>query len=129
MAFIGTTISASPTIAVVAGAGIEAGAGKAVKLNENGQAVLCSAAGESALGILILQTPDVVKAGESVTVQIKDIGVAAAGSTIAAGACVTVDTAGKLTAAAEGNYVLGQALEAATAGNFVKVQIAKGGKY
>ena len=129
MAFIGTTINASPTIAVVAGAEITAGAGKAVKLNENGQAVLCSAAGESAFGILIMQTPDAVKAGESVTVQIKDIGLAVAGGTIAAGACVTVDNAGQLTAAADGHYVLGQALEAATAGNFVHVQIAKGGKY
>ena len=58
--YIGTSASTSPAFAAVAGAKIEGGAGKAVKFDSDGNIVLCSTAGEAALGVLILQTAGTV---------------------------------------------------------------------
>ena len=66
--YIGTSASTSPTFAAVAGAKIEGGAGKAVKFDSSGNIILCSTAGEAALGILLLQSVDTINQGDSVTV-------------------------------------------------------------
>ena len=126
--FIGTSISTSPVIAAAAGAAIEKGAGKAVKFDGNGNIVLCSTAGEAALGVLILQHADKIAAGDTVTVQIERQGQALAGGTIAAGDLLAVNASGAVVKAGTGNYVIGQALSAGVAGGFVNIQIIKGGQ-
>lgn len=126
--YIGSSINKSPTISAVAGAKITGGAGKAVKFDSNGKIVLCSVAGEAALGILILQTADEVAAGDSVTVQIAAIGQAMAGGSIAAGDLLAVTTDGTLTKAAATNYVVGQALSAGSANGLVECIICRGGQ-
>ena len=128
MNYIGASINTSATIYGVVAEKIENGAGKAVKFDGDGKVVLCSAAGEAAIGVLIMQTPDVVAAGDEVTIQIKDIGPVVASGAIALGAEVTVDANGKIKAAASGNAVLGQAMTSASAdGDIVQVQITKTG--
>lgn len=126
--YIGSSINKSPVIAAVAGAKITGGAGKAVKFDSSGNVVLCSAAGEAAIGILILQTADEVAVGDSVTVQISAIGKAVAGGSIAAGDLLAVTTDGTLTKAAATNYVVGQALSAGSANGFVDVILCRGGQ-
>ena len=128
MNYIGASVNTSATIYGVVATEIKNGAGKAVKFNSDGKVVLCSTAGEAAIGVLIAQTPDVVAAGDEVTIQIKDIGPAVAAAAIAVGAEVTVDANGKVKTAASGNAVLGQAMTSASAdGDFVQIQITKTG--
>lgn len=132
--FIGTSISTSPTIAGVAGAAIEKGAGKAVKFDATGGIVLCNAAGEAAIGFLILQTNDAVAKGDSVTVQVCARGQVYAGAAVKAGDLLSVDANAKVvpatagTTAAVGTYVIGQALEAGVADGLVHIDVFKGGK-
>lgn len=126
--YIGTSVSTSPTFAAVAGAKIEGGAGKAVKFDSDGNVVLCSTAGEAALGVLILQTADTVNQGDSVTVQILGRGQAVAGGAIAAGDLLAVNASGQVVKAAAGNSVVGQALTAGSAGGFVECILCRGGQ-
>lgn len=126
--YIGSSINKSPTFAGVAGAEIIKGAGKAVKFDGSGNIVLCSSAGEAAIGILILQTADKVANGESVTVQISARGQAVAGGSIAAGDLLAVDANGALVKAAASNYVVGQALSAGSNNGFVDVVLCRGGQ-
>lgn len=126
--YIGSSTSTSPTFAALAGAKIKGGAGKAVKFDSSGNIILCSTAGEAALGFLILQTADVVNLGDSVTVQILGRGQVVAGGTIAAGDMLTVNASGQVTKAAAGNSVVGQALEAGVSGGFVHAIICHGGQ-
>lgn len=129
MAYIGSNVSMSPTIAIAAGEKIEAGAGKAVKLDSTGRVAVTSAAGEDAIGILILQTADVVEAGETVTVQIAGQGVAMHSTEIKAGQAVMANTTGSVIAATDGKFVIGYALENVT-GNagLIKILIDRGYK-
>lgn len=123
-----TSINDSPVITGKATAAIENGAFLAAKFDANGGIVLAGA-GENALGLLIATTPEAVKAGEDVTVQIKDIGLWKAGAAVAAGAELTADENGAAKTAVAGNYVTAIALEAAAApGAVIKVQIVKSGK-
>ena len=127
MSYIGSSISVSPTIAGTAAAAIENGAGKAVKYDTNGKIVLCSTAGESALGFLILQTDDKVEAGDTLTIQIFGIGMAVAGGTVAAGDLLAVNASAQVVKAADGNHIIGQALPVST-GGFISIQMLKGGQ-
>ena len=126
--FIGSSTSTSPVFAALAGAAIEKGAGKAVKFDASGNIVLCSAAGEAPVGILILQTADKVAMGDSATVQIRGLGQAIAGGTIAAGDLLSVDASGRVAKATSGHYVIGQAMSAGAAGGIISIDIFKGGK-
>lgn len=133
---IGTSINDSAVLSCVAGADITNGAGKAVKYNENGAVVLCNTAGESMLGIIILQTDAAVKEGESLTVQTCCKGKALAGGDIKAGDLLAVDTNGAFVKAEAGNHVVGQAIidKAAStgaawkAGSIFGIEILKGGQ-
>lgn len=133
---IGTSINGSATISGIAGADIANGAGKAVKYNGDGEIVLCSAAGEAMLGILILQTADAVKEGESLTVQTCCKGKALAGGAIKVGDLLAVDANGAFVKAAAGDHVVGQAVidKAAStgaawkAGSIFGIEILKGGQ-
>ena len=125
MSYHGTGINDSPTIAAKAAANITDGAFLAAKLTAGGAAV-CGA-GEAAVGLFIPETEN-PKAGEDVTMQVKDIGLAKVGAAVNAGDLLSSDADGKLIQAASGNYILAQALEtAAAADQIIPVQICKAG--
>ncbi len=124
--YIGTSINESPVIAAQAGQAITGGALLAVAMSSTGVKVV-STAGDVALGLLIPETDD-VKTGDTVTVQIKDMGLWKVGAAVTAGDLLTPDATGKATKAAAGNFILAQALEAATAADqVIHVQIIKAG--
>lgn len=124
--YIGTSINESPVIAAQAGAEIKDGALLAVAMDATGVKTVAKA-GDVAVGLLIPET-DTVAAGDTVTIQVKDMGLWKAGAAVAAGDLLTPDAAGKATKAAAGNFILAQALEAATAADqVIRVQIIKAG--
>lgn len=124
--YIGTSINESPVIAAHAGQAITNGALLAVAMDADGVKVV-STAGGVAVGLLIPET-DNVAAGDTVTVQVKDMGLWKVGAAVAAGDLLTANAAGKAIKATAGNYILGQALEAATAADqVIHVQIIKAG--
>lgn len=125
MSYMGTGINDSPVIALTAAETIENAAFKAVKLDENGNAVLASE-GEAPIGLITAES-DNVSEGDDITVQIKDIGFAFAGEEIAVGAEVACGTDGKIKTAASGNFIIGFALEAAETDSIIRVQITKSG--
>jgi hypothetical protein len=95
-----------------------------VKFTATGVA-LCSVAGEQCDGFL----QNKPAAGAVCNVAVDGKSKAVAGGAIAKGARVTVTAAGKLAVAASGNYVLGIALEAATAdGDIIGVLINRTGR-
>ena len=127
--YLNFSINNSSTLPVKAGAEIADVRFKAVKLDANGNAVLASVAGEAFLGIAIPTTGNAegkVVAGDTVDVQIKDIGLAMAGAAFEAGKPLTTDANGKLVAAVSGNFIIGYALTASAAdGDIIQVQVAK----
>lgn len=125
MSYHGTGINDSPTIVAKAAADIASGAFLAAKLTDSGVAV--SGAGEAAIGLLIPETES-PKAGEDVTVQVKDIGLAKTGAAVNAGDLLASDASGKLIKATSGKFILAAALETATAADqIISVQICKAG--
>lgn len=124
--YIGTSINESPVIAAKAGAAITDGAMLAVSMDDNGVKIPTEA-GAVAVGLLIPET-ETVAVGDDVTVQVKDMGLWKTGAAVAAGDLLTTDTAGKAIKATAGNFVMAQALQAATAADqVVRVQIIKAG--
>lgn len=123
--YIGTSINESPVISGIAAADIADGAMLAVTLSTDGIKPATDA--DVPVGILIAETDD-IKQGDTVTVQVKDIGLWKVGDAVAAGDLLAADAAGKAIKAAAGKFVLGQALEAATAADqVIRVQIIKAG--
>lgn len=123
MVYVSNQINTSATI--VAPAGAEADyRGIAVKFNENG-AVVAAGAGEAAIGVGIITNPETTPAGVDVDIQVKEIGLCKAGAAIKAGDALAADAAGKLVPATDGQFVLGTALRAAGAEEFVSLQITK----
>jgi hypothetical protein len=123
--FIGSTINESATVTFKAKAELKDNQGLALALNE-GKLEL-PAAGANVLG-LSLFTNDDAKAGDSLTVQVKDIGKWIAGGAVAAGDELAVDAAGKAVKAAEDQFIVGIALSAAAAaGTVISVQLTKSG--
>lgn len=126
MAYTSTGINTSATIVGAAGAPITGVAGKAVKFDGTGNVVLGSVAGEAVIGIALLTNATDIKKGEDVDIQIKDIGKAVVGGTVAKGAELAVHTDGTLITATTGQFVIATALDAATkAGQIINVQITK----
>ena len=124
--YIGTSINESPVIAAKAGAAITDGAMLAVFMDDTGVKVPAEA-GAVAVGLLIPET-ETVAVGDDVTIQVKDMGLWKTGAAVAAGELLTPDTAGKATKATDGNFILAQALDAATAADqVIRVQIIKAG--
>ena len=119
MAYFGISINESPVLAEQVGAEIKGGSGKAVKYSA-GKVVLAGA-GEAICGVLIMQTPDVA-AGEEVTIQIKDIGMVAAGGTFVKGDALEAGANGTFVKASNGK-VCARALEDGAAGKFVRAHI------
>lgn len=125
MKYLATSINNSATITEKAGAQADY-RGKAVKYDSSGNVVLCSAAGEAAIGIGILTNDETTASGADVDIQVKEMGVAIAGGTIAKGDALAVNTSAQLVKSTAGNFVIATALEAATAaGQMIKIQITK----
>ena len=132
--YIGGQINQSPTITAKAGANVDDGRNKLYKFNTNGELVLAGA-GENVVGIGLIESGynDVtgaeagkVKQGDDLTVQIKDIGLVMAGAEISVGAEVASNEAGLAVTATDGNYVIGTALDKATAsGDYIYIAINK----
>lgn len=121
----GTGINDSATIVAKATAGIQGGAFLAAALTKDGISV--AKAGEAAIGVMIPET-DSPKAGEDVTIQVKDIGLAMAGEAVEPGDLLASGANGKLVKAASGSFILAAALDTATAaGQVIPVQIIKAG--
>ena len=124
MAYTGTGINTSATIVEAAGAAADF-RGKAVKYDENGKIVLAGA-GEVAIGVGIITNAEESKVGEDVDIQVKEIGLGLAGGAITKGAELAADAQGKLVKATAGQFVIGVALDSATAaGKYIKMQIVK----
>jgi hypothetical protein len=125
--FISTGINDTPTIVGKAGISLVNAACHAAVFDVNGNLVPAGA-GEPAIGIFIPSTPDVVNAGDDVTVQIKEIGLWITGAAVAAGAEVASNNAGQAITAVANAFIVGYALEAAGGpGAVIKVQITKSG--
>jgi endonuclease YncB( thermonuclease family) len=125
--FISTGINDTPTIVGKAGIPLVNAALHAAKFNAQGE-IVPAAAGDNAVGLFIASTPDNVAAGEDVTIQIKDVGLWVTGAAVLAGAEVAVNAAGQAITAAANAFIVGIALETATAaGQVIKVQIVKAG--
>jgi len=125
--FISTGINDTPTIVGKAGIPLVNAALHAAKFNAQGE-IVPAAAGDNAVGLFVPTTPDVVAAGADVNVQIKDIGLWVTGAAVLAGAEVASNAAGQAITAAANAFIVGIALETATAaGQIIKVQIVKAG--
>lgn len=125
MAYTAASISTSPTIVAPAAADADVRC-KAIKLDTSGNAVVASVAGEAVMGIAIITNDEVVKKGNDVDIQVKEIGLALAGGVIAPGDELSASTDGSLVKASEGHFVVATALEAAaTEGRLIRVQITK----
>ena len=130
----GVQINPSPTIVEKAGAVIADVRNRIMKYDDNGNVVLATAGTDIPVGVAIIEAGynDItgveagkVNPGERVDILIKDIGVVLAGGSIKKGQEVAAGANGAAVAAADGNYVLGIALDKAEAGEFLEIQIAK----
>ena len=130
----GVQINPSATIVEKAGAEITDVRNRIVKFDENGNVILATAGTDIPVGIAIIEAGynDIsgvesgkVKAGEDVDILIKDMGVVLAGGAIKKGQEVAAGANGLAVAAADGNYVLGFALDTVEANDFLPIQIAK----
>jgi hypothetical protein len=120
--FLNAFINNSSTVTENAGADIAAPAHKAVMYNLNGDVVIATS-GDKAIGVILSDTPDPVKAGEQVHIQIKYIGLLIAAGAITKGDFITINATGQGITAAEGDFIFGRAFTAVEAGEAVQVQI------
>lgn len=132
--FNGTQISQSVTIVEKAGADIVDCRNRLLAYDENGNVVLAADGAKPIVGIALIEAglndisgkeSGLVKKGEDVDIQIKDIGYVLAGAEIAKGAEVTSGEKGLAAPAAAGDYVVGIALTAVEKDDYCRVQLAK----
>lgn len=124
--YLGTSINESSTIILEVGEKLENARGIALAI-KNGKAGKPEA-GANIIGITILETEDIIKEGEEVDLQIKDIGKWVAAEEISMGTELATDAEGKAVAAKSGDFIVGVALSSASkAGTWLKVQITKSG--
>lgn len=130
----GLQINSTPTIVRPAGADIDDVRCKILKYDDKKNLVLTEAGTDVPVGVAIIEAGynDIsgaesgkVKAGEDVTVQIKDIGYVIAGAEIAEGQEVAAGANGKAVPAESGNYVLGIALNSVPADGYCEIQVTK----
>lgn len=117
------SINLSPTRAYAVGGAINPHT--AVKLNADGQLV-AAVAGDAAIGIALGMT----EAGQDSGVahaQIAGVGYWEAGAAVAAGDLLASDANGCAVKAAEGKFIVAQAMEAGAVGELVPAQIIKAG--
>ena len=132
--FHGLQINSTPTIVRKAGADIDDVRNLIMKYDGNGDLVLATDGTDIPVGAAIIEagyndisgaTAGMVKKGEDVTVQIKEIGYVIAGAEIKEGQEVAAGAGGKAVPAATGNYVLGIALNSVAADGYLEVQFTK----
>ena len=130
----GVQINQSPTIVEKAGVEIADCRNRIMKYDENGNVVLATAGTDMPVGIALIEAGynDItgiesgkVAANDQVDILVKDMGVVLAGATIKKGQEVAAGSDGLAAVASSGDYVLGIALEAAEADEYVAIQIAK----
>lgn len=130
----GMQMNPSATIVDEAAAKVEDARCKIFAYDSNGKLVLATDGSKPLVGIATIEVGvnDItgaesgkVNAGDDIDIQIKDIGFAIAGATIAKGDEITSDENGEAKKAAAGDYVIGFALNAVEKGGFVKIQISK----
>lgn len=124
--YFGTQINESPTIVLPAGAELTGVQCSALAIQDG--KLVKPAKGANVIGIALRTMDDTIKAGEDVTVQIKDIGKWKAGGAIAVGDELTTDANGTAVKAEAGDFVTAIALTSAEeAGTLVQMQIIKAG--
>lgn len=130
----GMQMNPSATIVDEAAAEIKDARCKIFAYDSNGKLALATDGSKPLVGIATIEVGanDItgaesgkVNAGDDIDIQIKDIGFAIAGATIAKGDEITSDENGEAKKAAAGDYVIGFALNAVEKGGFVKIQISK----
>ena len=130
----GMQMNPSATIVDEAAAEIKDARCKNFAYDSNGKLALATDGSKPLVGIATIEVGvnDItgaesgkVNAGDDIDIQIKDIGFAIAGATIAKGDEITSDENGEAKKAAAGDYVIGFALNAVEKGGFVKIQISK----
>ena len=130
----GVQINQSATIVEKAGAAIDDVRNLIMKYDANGDVVLATAGTDKPVGIALIEAgyndmtgveAGKVAVGDPVDILVKDMGVVLAGADIKKGDEITAGADGMAAVAASGNYVLGIALDAAAAGEYLNVQISK----
>lgn len=130
----GVQINQSPTIVEKAGAAIDDVRNLIMKYDDNGNVVLATAGTDIPVGIALIEAGynDIsgaeagkVAVGDDVDILVKDMGVVLAGATIKKGQLIAAGANGMAAVAAEGDYVLGIALDNAEAGEYLNIQINK----
>ena len=130
----GVQINPSPTIVEKAGEAITDCRNRIMKYDGEGNVVLATVGTDIPVGIALIEAGynDIsgvesgkVATGDDVDILIKDIGVVLAGATIKKGQEIAAGADGLAAVAASGNYVLGIALESASANEYCMVQISK----
>lgn len=119
--FINAAIDNSPTLYGYVAAEMAAPAMLAVAFDNDGKLALPAAAA-FCIGIVLPNT-DAVKAGDGVTIQVRETGYWLTAVEVKPGALLTTDAAGKAVIATAGQAVFAVALEAAAAGTPVKAMI------
>lgn len=118
-----TVMQSRDTRTEIAGADLSAAQFKFVTLESTGKVILANSAGEQAYGVVIVGAA----ADRAVTVVRTGSVMVEAGGTIAAGAAVATNAAGKAQTAATGNIVMGYAKEAGVSGQLIEVELFTGG--
>lgn len=130
----GAQFNQSATIVEKAGEAIDDVRNLIMKFDANGDVVRATAGTDKPVGIALVEAGynDIsgvdagkVAVGDNVDILVKDMGVVLAGAAIKKGDEVAAGEGGKAVVAAEGNYVLGIALDNAEADEYVTVQINK----
>lgn len=130
----GVQINQSPTIVEKAGVEIADCRNRIMKYDENGNVVLATAGTDMPVGIALIEAGynDItgieagkVAANDQVDILVKDMGVVLSGATIKKGQEVAAGANGLAAVATSGDYILGIALEAAEANEYLAIQIAK----
>lgn len=126
MSYVGTTINNSAIVAIPVTTDLDLGPFVAVAY-DGGNLVKATDA-LVPFGITLAETDDTVKAGDTLVVQVKDIGLWQSGDVFAVGDPLTSDAEGHAVKAVDGKFIMGFALEAsAAAGQAVQVQVTKSG--
>jgi hypothetical protein len=127
MAYMNAAINDSPTI-VDKAAGSMTNPAMLAAVYSGGKLAIASAAGAVVVGIVLPDAPDTVSADDDLTVAIKDIVLWKTGDAIAKGAELATANNGKAVTATSGAFIVGFALDAASAADqVIRVQITKAG--
>lgn len=97
--------------------------GKGVKFAADGGAVLCSTAGEKAIGVVTIDNDVTVAKGDNISVQIKDNGLVKVAEAVVAGDELTVNAEGAFVKATAGQYVRATALANGAANSYVRAML------